>query len=310
MRIFAGILGLAALAAGSGCNSTRWNFINPERAAGGNKGSAPGAAPLPAASYVNYLNDNAGRVQSVQVNDLVITAKQGLKPGMDVLGKMVTEKPRNFRMKATVFGSDAVDLGSNSEEFWFWISKNEPPYQFYCSYKDLNERALPNLPMPFQPEWVMEAMGLGPYGPAEKYQVEADADTVRLVERARSPQGQPVRKVIVMKRREVRTDLGQPQVTAFLLVDDATGKEIVSAHVLDVTVDRATGAVVPKRLELRWPAQRTTLTLRMDGLVVNSAVPQTAFVRQPLNGVPSYNLARGLDPSPVQRTRGAMPAQE
>ena len=303
MRHVGAILGLAVLAALSGCASTRWNFLNPDKAANV-KPTGPAAPALPAASYVAYLNDNAGRVQSVQVSDLVVTCKMGLK-SIDVMGKMVTEKPRNFRMKATVFGSDAVDLGSNSDEFWFWISKNEPPYQFYCPYKDLAERPIPHLPMPFQPEWVMEAMGLGPYGPADKYTVEADADTVRLVEKARSPQGQAVRKVIVMKRHEVRPP--HPQVVAYLLVDDATGKEIVSAHILDVTVDRPTGAIVPRRLELRWPAQRTTLTLNMSGTVINAQVPPTAFVRQQLNGVPSFNLARGqLDATgtSIQRARG------
>src|SRR5213078_3787215 len=127
----------------------------------------------------------------------------------------------------------------------------DPPYQFYCSYNALEAGPVKYMSFPFQPEWVMEALGLGSYGPAERYTQEVDARTFKLVEKTRSPQGKAVKKVIVFNRRPVKSP--EPQLTACLLLDDATGQEICSAHILETQYDPATGAVIPRRLELRWP---------------------------------------------------------
>jgi hypothetical protein len=301
MRNAVPILGLCLLPALlGGCNSTRWNWLHPEQ---NNKPAGAAAANISAASLVDYLKDNAGRIRSVQVDSVDITCKVGLQ-SFGLRGRLMTEKPRNFRMTGKIIGNDAVDLGSNNDEFWFWIAKNEPPYQMYCPYKDLHEAR--SLPIPFQPEWIMETLGLGPYGPADRYlPLEQQGDSLNLIEKARSPQGTPVRKVIVVKNREVRSPA--PQVTAFLLLDDATGKEICSAHVSQTQVDRATGAILPRRLELRWPAQRLTLSMILDDVTVNSQLPSTAFIRPRMNGIESFNMARRQLDSALQPAQSIAP---
>lgn len=294
IAVLASLLALVA-----GCNSTSWNFLDK-----GDRGlvkpANPGAAPS-VASLVAYLNENASRVRSLRVNEMNVTAKMGIQQ-FDLRGLMLAEKPRNFRMKAKVLGSDIVDLGSNNDEFWYWMAKNQPPYQFYCPYKDMQGAFIP---IPFQPEWIMETMGLGPYGPAERYTLETNADSVRLVEKGTSPEGKAVRKVIVMRRSEVRAPT--PQVMAYLLLDDATGQEICSAHISQTQVDRATGAILPHRVELRWPAQNASLRLVLNGVTINAALPQTAFVRTRVAGVESYNLARRQLDGAVQPAQGFRP---
>ena len=281
----------------AGCESTRWNWLERDTA---NKPPPNTGAGVSAASLVSYLNDNAGRVRSLKVDDLAIDASIDSKP-FGLRGRIFAEKPRNFRMKVTVLGKDEVDIGSNFDEFWFWAAKNPDPRQFFCSYKDLNEGRVRAMPLPIQPEWVMEAMGLGPYGPPDKYQVDSqDPKTIRLIERTKSPQGQMVRKVIVMQRQPVR--LPQPQVTQYLLLDDATGQEVCSAHIITTTIDRATGAILPYKMELRMPTQKMSMLLRMDGLSVNGAIGPMVFQRQPMTGVQPYNLAGLADP-------GLRPAQ-
>jgi hypothetical protein len=185
---------MVLLALAAGCANTRWGFLNRDQ------DRTPLGPPPGAEALVAYLNDNAGRIQSLRCDDLSITVSQGNMP-VGLVGKVMVQKPRSFRMAGDALGNRVVDLGSNDEEFWWWISKAKPPHQFFCSYKDLNEGRVRVMPFPFQPEWIMETMGLGPYGPADKYYIEHDAETLRLVERTRTPQGQPVRKVIVMKRR-------------------------------------------------------------------------------------------------------------
>jgi hypothetical protein len=287
---------LALLLIVPGCNSTRLNWLRPEPAT--KAAPAPDTAPLSVARIVDYLNANAARVQSLDVTELDVTCSAGIQ-SFGLRGHIMTEKPRNFRMKAKVAFSDAVDIGSNRDEFWFWIAKNQPPYQFYCPYKDLAEAR--RLPMPFQPDWVMETLGLGEYGPADRYlPLEQQGDTLRLVERMRSPQGMSVRKVIVMKRHEV--SFPSPQVLAYMLLDDATGKELCSAHIYEVQkVNTNQGqALLPRRVELKIPADRVSLKMILDGVEVNKTLPQQAFLRPRLNGIDSYNLARGQLDSGLQ----------
>src|SRR5260370_42498277 len=113
---------------------------------------------------------------------------------------MICRKEREFRMIADAVGSRVVDLGSNQQEFWYHISKAEPPYLFYCSYKDLAQGV--QMPFPFQPEWVMEAMGMGNYGSPEQYTLASPSQrgTWELVQQTVNSQGQPVRKVTVFNQ--------------------------------------------------------------------------------------------------------------
>ena len=277
---------LAALAAG--CESTRWNWLKREPT---NDVVAKGGANPTVKGLVDYLNENAKRVATLRVDDLDVDANFENQP-INLRGRILAEKPRSFRMKVTLIGKEEVDIGSNVNEFWFWAAKNPDKYQYFCSYKDLNEGKVKSMPLPIQPEWVMETLGLGPYGPAEKYTLEQDSPTsatFRLVEKAKSPQGYPVRKVIVINRKEMRSP--QPQVTAFLLLDDTNGKEICSAHITTTQQDRGTGAVLPHRMELRMPTQKMTMALKLDSVTVNGKIVDTAFARPQMVGVQAVNLA-------------------
>lgn len=284
----------------SGCASTNWNWFKPT---GGGDSAAKGAASPTVQGLVDYLNENASRVRSIRVDDMSVDATLGSQ-SIALNGRLMVEKPRNFRMKATFLGKEEVDIGSNMNEFWFWAQRNPEPYQYFCSYRDLAEGKVRAMPLPIQPEWVMEAMGLGPFGPAEKYKIEPDsASTIRLVEKTTSPQGLTVRKVIVMNKREVKAP--QPQVTAFLLVDDRTGQEICSAHILATKVDRATGAILPHKMDLRVPREKMSMALKLDGMTVNAPLVGTAFQRQPMVGIEPFNLAtKQVEPWGAQRTQG------
>ncbi len=283
--------------AATGCESTRWNWLKKDPQ--NDVAAKPGAVAGPV-SLVAYLNDNANRVKTLRIDDLDIAASMGsgaTAQDFGLRGRIYAEKPRSLRMKVTAIGKEEVDIGSNAQEFWFWAAKNPDPYQYFCTYRDLNEGRIRMMPLPIQPEWVMEAMGLGPYGPADKYKLEADPDPklLRLVEKAKSPQGYPVRKVIVMNRAEVKAP--NPQVTAFLLLDDTTGHEICSAHITKTMQDRTTGAILPYKMEIRMPTQKMKIALKMDGVTINGAIAPTAFVRPQLTGVEPFNLATGRSES-------------
>jgi RNA polymerase sigma factor (sigma-70 family) len=245
--------------------------------------------PIPtAAQLVAYLNDNAGRVRSVQWNRVAIDYTQGDQVvGLD--GSLVCQKPRNFRLKAKVLGQPGVDIGSNRDEFWYWIKKADPPYIYHCPHQDLG-RAGARWPFPFRPEWLLEGLGLAEYDPAKRYEVIARPEAVELVEKVTTPQGRPAFKVTVFNRAPARV-----QVTERLLLD-AGGNTLCRARVQEVVRDEATGAVLPGKVNWHWPAQRVHVKVhlfdpRVDPADLNGGRAERLFSRRDLQGLPAFDLS-------------------
>jgi hypothetical protein len=295
-------LGLGAALVLTGC--TNWPHVRNPGTAAAPQARVPTETPT-AAALVAYLNDNGRRVQALECRELDLDARERLQP-ISLMGWMVCQKPRNFRLGAKVVGQPAVDMGSNHQEFWFWISKSDPPYLFHCGHADF-ARGQGRLQLPIQPEWILDALGLGECGPVENYQVAVRPQTLELIEQAVSPQGQPVRKVTVFSRAAAQGYA--PQVVERKLID-ARGQEICKATISEVQQDRASGAVIPKRVRLVWPAQHIELKMKLDEVTVNPPLdgPRAArlFTRPQLSGVPSYDLARGaVDGAPQSQVRRA-----
>jgi hypothetical protein len=258
---------------------------------------------------VAYLNNNARLVQSIKSTQLEIQAKQG-NDSIGLQGTLFCQKPRDFRLRANVAGSPAVDIGSNNNEFWFWISQGKDDdgvaRVHYCSYADM-AAGKARMPFPFQPDMIVAALGMGDYDPQKEYTIREDAKTYSLVEKAVSAQGQTVQKVTQFNKIQVGGN--KPQVIAYYLLDDK-GNEICKATVLEVQLIGA--AVVPQHVKLVWKTQQIEMTMRLYDTQVNKIdAPSAAklFSRVTLN-LPTSNLARGPDaPSGVtqemsiQRTR-------
>ncbi len=238
------------------------------------------------------LNGNADRIQSIQCRQVDLDCRQGLQ-AFGLEAKLVCQKPQNFRLVASLASTQMVDMGSNDREFWFWISKADPPYLYHCSYDDFNAGRT-RFQLPFQPEWVMEALGMARYDPNTCTVVDRGR-TVQIVQQARGPNGQPVRKITIVNRNAAN----QVQVVGHQLVD-ASGKLICEAKVTMLQKDPSGGGVLPRAVTLSWPTQRISLKLRLDDTHVNQVIApemSTAMFSRPALGsaVPGYDLARGPD---------------
>jgi hypothetical protein len=267
-----------------GCNHTPLFKDQPPPAAPAN------AAQPSVASLVAYLNNNAQRVQSVRARvDLDCKAdRQSFALG----GQMACAKPRDFRLKAMVVGQPTVDIGSNKDEFWYWISKADPPHVYKCSYKELATGKV-RVPFPFQPDMVLTALGVAEYDPKGNYQIKASPRTLELIQDTVSPTGQPVKKIVVFNRMVAAP--GQPQVVAHTL-RDAKGNLICQAHVQRVQVDRSTGAVLPTKVTIEWPTQKVSIKLDLLDVQVNSITRPMAdrlFQRGDLSTHSTFDLAQG-----------------
>jgi hypothetical protein len=295
---------LAVVLFAAGCH-----VVAPQRTGGGGAAAVDAVVP-PADSLVRYLNENSDHLgdRALRCTNVAIDCKaNGQAVGLG--GTMMCQNPRNFRLMAKVVGQPAVDIGSNNEEFWYWISKNEPPYLFHCSYDALTKGA--SVPFPFQPDMVVAALGIAHYDPSKTYEVKAPpkANYFELVESAVSPQGQPIQKVVVFNRN--RADVPNPQVIAYALRDARNGV-ICTASIKSVQRNRETGAVVPRVVVFDWPGQNIQMKMELNDV---QAVPMDAgaiervFSRRNLS-YQTYDLAgRALDGAGgLQRAGATLPS--
>jgi hypothetical protein len=295
MRRLATVLGVTALLSPFGCTPPWSSTINPPT-----QGRYISETPT-AAQLIGQLNGTSQRIQTLECRDVWIEAKQGHQD-VSLPGSLMCQKSRNFRLTAKMVGQPAVDIGSNDNEFWYWISKAEPPYLYHCTYADLAHGV--RLPFPFQPEWVMETLGMADRDPNGTFEpVKATRDSFELVQKTTGPQGQPVRKVTIFTRTQGLQVIGHR-------LEDASGKEICTAQILERRYDQTNQITVPARVRLVWPAQQLTMKLKLDDMKVNGAIDadraQAAFNRPQLRSIQSFDLARGPDQptGQVQRTGG------
>lgn len=261
---------------------------------------APTGTPT-AEGLVGYLNRTAAPIQALESRDLAIEGKQGWQSA-GLAGSLYCEKPKNFRLRAKAVGHPEADFGSNDTEFWYWIGRDDPPYLYHCDYQSLDRGGV-RLPFPFQPDWVMAALGMATYPPVQdgNYRVEAKGNTFELIQRTES-QGRPVTRVTIFSNREETAP--KPQVVGHVLLDDR-GQVVGKATVMNMQRDRATGAVVPHQVKLEWPSLKMSLELTLDGVTVNARTNPQLFARPSFSNIQSYDLARrALDgqPSGLQRT--------
>jgi hypothetical protein len=290
---------LVALAA---CLLTGCNLFGPRR-------TAPDdiAPPTPTGDptkpspeqLVHYLSSQAALLQSIECRDLTIDVRaQGNSISLD--GTLLCQKPRYFKLVGKKFGSQEVLVGSNEERFWFYVKRDPSDALFHCSYADFEKGA--DLPFPFHPEWVLEALGMSAPAPSESMRVDEDKTTYRLIENA-TVRGQKVRKVTVFYKGQARE--GQPQVKARGMYDAATNKLICAAtvkRVIRVPAGRG-DATCPEVIKLEWPAQDTELTIYLDRAKVNGQLSMQDF-QMPRLGSKTVDLGRDRPTG-----RGLMPAR-
>ena len=257
-----------------------------------------------AGDLVAYLNKEASKLHTLESDDLYMTvhAPGDTTPG--VKGALFCQSPRNFRLTGQVFGTSQVDFGSNNDLFWFWIKQDPSNSIYFCKYEDFNQGV--RLPFPFQPEWVLQALGMAQYDPKKDYRVETKPDSFELVETA-TVQGQPVKKITVFNRRHLQK--GEPQVRMHIVRDAKTGKDITSAEIKRVmyasyrnTDGRESYTAYPQKVIMKWPSENVSMELTLGDVLVNKQVPGDVFTMLQLPNVPKLNLAEGTRTNPTSRS--------
>ncbi|MFG0296451.1 MAG: hypothetical protein ACF8PG_11150 [Maioricimonas sp. JB045] len=186
-------------------------------------------------------------------------------PGLPPLpATLAVEAPRNLRLRVSnpFTGGEEVDMGSNDEQFWVWMKQMDPPQVITARHEEL-PFAGQYLPIPFQPDWLIEVLGVIPMDPTE-YQMEPatpDSRIVELVANRISPTGQQVRRVVRVDRchgivLEHRLETPQRQLIA---------RATLAKHHRDA----ATGHVMPGLYVIRWPQAQAQLSISVNKVDVN-----------------------------------------
>ena len=144
---------------------------------------------------IDVVNRNSSQIHSFSTNHASISG-----PGFPSLGASVAfERPRRFRLRAgTGLTGTEIDLGSNDELFWFWMRRNQPPAMYYCRH-DQFATSQARQTTPFEPGWLIEALGVTEFDPALPHQgpYPLPNDRLRIDTIRNTPEG-PVTKITIV----------------------------------------------------------------------------------------------------------------
>jgi len=250
---------------------------------------------------VAQVNANTEKVQGWKSSKATISGSHML---IKVKGATVAvDGQRNFRLlaKHPLLARRVADVGSNDDHFWFWIEDPKHPDSdvIMCNHEDV-AHAAHTMPIPFEPDWLMEVMGVRPIALDSETSFVEREGYLEIYNKRVSPSGQPVQKRTTIDRCHATV------VEHALL--DAGGHVIAQANLSQYLPDPTSNAYLPGRIELNWPQSQMQLTIQLDQIEFNPAtspaqfqVPQGMPVRQiPAQGmVQRSNLQENLyeDPS-------------
>ena len=265
--------------------------------------AATGEVPrVSAERLVARLNQQAAVVKVVRYPDVAITLDG---PDVPAAGEslanssLIAAQPRLFLLKAGKnIRSDLLQVGSNEREFWL---VGDVPGQdklfLVCAHEDF-PKAAAKLPVPFDPEWALLALGMTGTDPdPARYRPVVTDDRLRtytLSREATTPGGRKVEHHTVFAADEPTGT--QPLVRQHRITEPGGKKVIARADVTSVyRVPGTNGAEVPTDLTLAWPEQKFTMRLRMRNPEVNEALDpartRELFTRPEVRGVTPVNLA-------------------
>jgi len=306
MRSFTMLLIAATLASAIGC---KWidDLKQGAQARPKNTGAIP---EVSADQLVNFLNERAEKLRTIEYNDTRLRVSgKGIPVPATLDGNLAAAGPRYFRMVSSGRVAAAkLDMGSNPQEFWVYVAApGDQPMYVYASHSDF-ESGKARMPggIPFEPEWIMQTLGLVTFPSTHQYAVAVnDRDrTYTLSWTTPTPGGGSVRKEIVFDADPATG--ARPQVKKHMLRNARTNALIATAEIKAAQTERV-GVVrgtelpaaiqYPTHIVLKWEDPRFEMDLNLDKAVVNQSMTDDPtrrgyFARPDIKGATPIDLAR------------------
>ncbi len=230
------------------------------------RGYQVGTMPLPRVlppqpsldQIIAAIHDNTQRVRNYMAPQAVISV-----PGVPRLSAQVAcEPPRRFRLRAqTAVSGNELDLGSNDDLFWLWIRRHEPPVMLFCRHDQYAQSSARRL-LPIRADWMPELLGLVSFNTADSHEGPFPLADGRLEIRSRltSPDGELLKSTLV----DGTTGLVLEQ-----HLFTSTGERLASVRTTQHRVDPTSGAALPRKVDVSWPASDVNFTLELKAVTTN-----------------------------------------
>jgi len=271
------------------------------------QGYQVGTLPLPRTlpanptleQIIQVVHDNTSRVRTYMAPQATLSV-----PGVPKLSAQVAcEPPRRFRLRAqtSVTGSE-LDIGSNDELFWLWIRRHEPPVLLFCRHDEYAGSSARRI-LPLKADWMPELLGLVSFHPDDHHEGPFPMADGRI----------EIRSQIASAEGNLKRSTLLDGTTGLVLEQhlfSPTGERLASVRTSKHRVDQNSGAALPRRVEVSWPASGIDFQLDIASLTTNtpSGDPGLLWQMPAYEGYEPVNLA---DPSVVigPRQPGPQPPQ-
>lgn len=291
------VITLAATLGAAGCRTAGVDSMAHNR--------PPAVRPRPSfdlEEFVTAYNRNAERIQSLEAKP-AITASMGQTEKGQVDGRLAVVRPRDFKLELSAqLKGTVADIGSNDERFWFWVQSKQDKSVYVCDYADL---ASTTLAVTYQPDWIVEAMGLRSITPDEAVAIKVrpgpGPGLTSLIFPASGSGGQAYNRTMIVsdlnhKVNEFRVYAGDGKT----LLAQATIKEYRDIPLPSPRSEEKGAPIVtescrlPENFILEWKREQLSLNVALRGVKVNqfAASRRTAlFVEPTPGGYARVNLA-------------------
>ncbi len=215
---------------------------------------------------IQVINANTLRVHQLQTTG----AKLTVEGAPSLRASMALDRPLRFRLRGeTMITGSEIDLGSNDELFWVWAKRNEPPDVFYARHAEFIPGANRVLPLP--PTWLIEALGLVELDPRAHYDGPYTAGPGQVEIRYVTSTPTPLTKVLII-------DAQRGQILE-QRVYDVTGQLLAGCHMTNYRYDAATGATLPRSIQVQLPPAQIAFSFEAEGYSINQlyADPRALF---------------------------------
>lgn len=232
-------------------------------------------------TIISVVNSKVNAVKSLSTEDATLTG-QGLFQSLR--GKIYFKRPDHFHMLGFHgMTGEEIDMGRNSELTWLKVIRMDPPATLFCR-NDQYDSCKYLRQFPIDPQWVIDALGMGTLDPNIKYEgpFQADSNHLELRVKERSAAGERTRVILINR------NYGLP---AAQHIFDQYGLLAVEASVKSYRTDPATGIIIPQNIEIRCPklnnGKELVVKVNMGNPVLNQLDPaQTQLWVMPVN--PKY----------------------
>ncbi len=258
-------------------------------------------APLKTATQsdlVNYINDQAAKLQSMQATVDIDTSVGGENKGRvtdykQIRGYVLARKPAMLRMIGLmpIVRNRAFDMVSNGANFKVWI----PPQNRFVEGRNDAAAATPNASLEnMRPQSIYEALLIPAVDPKNELAVR-QSDYEQVLDNKRRPVLQPDYEVIVVRKQGQDAFLARKIIFSRhdllphrQLIYDQNGN--LQTESLYEGFKDYNGIMFPTQIEIKRPQEEYDITLHIIKLDLNQPLPDEKFALEQPAGADVVNL--------------------